>query len=230
MPAYGPGALALFGASLVVLCLAVSPLRWLAFVPGVLGLWLANAPERADIYIDREGRGAAVRSQDAMLVPVGRASAFATEQWLRADGDAREVAAVIAGANARCDALGCTAEAPDGRAVAVVLDRRAFETDCRRAAIVVTALRAPPTCKAPLVIDRGFLEKNGATSIRLAPSGPVIATARPKAGTRAWMARAGPALRPPVTSASVEHTGSLSREPEPPPDTDLGRDPGAEYL
>ena len=89
VPAFGPGALALFGAALVLLCLAVSPLRWLAMIPAAAGLWLASASERADIYVDREGRGAAVRGPQAHLVPVGRASAFATEQWLRADGDAR---------------------------------------------------------------------------------------------------------------------------------------------
>jgi hypothetical protein len=33
---------------------------------------------------------------------------------------------------------------PDGRAVALTYDRRAFEEDCRRTAIVISRLRALP--------------------------------------------------------------------------------------
>ena len=118
-------------------------------------------------------------------------------------------------------------EGPGGRPVAIVADKRAFEEDCRRATLIITALRAPADCRAPLVIDRAFLDRNGATSIRFEPAGPVIATARRPRAARAWMARrareetAGGSLpRAGSPRAGELETPSPSFEPVPEPDAD----------
>jgi len=173
LPAFGTGALALLAAGLLLATLPVSRLRWLALPPALLGLGLAAMPERFDLYIDRQGGGAAIRGPNGSLSVLGSPSAFVLEQWLKADGDGRPAKAVIGGAakGGQCDRLGCTTRLPDGRAVALVRDRRAFAEDCARAAVLITRLTAPPTCTGPLVIDRRVLAVHGAVALRAEHAG-----------------------------------------------------------
>src|SRR4051812_26785497 len=72
VPAFGAGALGFLAASILVLTLFVSPLRWLAVAPAVMGLWLAATAKRFDLYVDRDGAGAAVRNAHGQLVLLGR--------------------------------------------------------------------------------------------------------------------------------------------------------------
>jgi competence protein ComEC len=192
--AYGPGALGLMALGLVLVVLFGSPLRWLGLAPFLGGLWLSTAPERPDLYVDREGAGIAVRAADGRLAVAGRPSAFVLGQWLRADGDDREPDDASLRAGARCDPLGCVVALPDGRAVAYVADRRAFREDCRRAAILVTRLRAPPECAAPILLDRAFLDGHGATSVTFRDRAPRVATVRSPERSRPWLPK--PATRP----------------------------------
>lgn len=165
VPALGIGALALLSIALIVLTIPASALRWLAVLPAGAGLALAATPERHDLFIDREGAGAAIRKADGRLTLVGKPSSFVAEQWLRADGDARAADDPSLKHGARCDRLGCTVAAGPQRAVAYVQDLAAFEEDCRRAALIVTPLQAPPWCQAPLVLDRHALAARGATTV-----------------------------------------------------------------
>ena len=172
--AFGNGALALMVIGLLMATLFVSPLRRLAVIPAGIGFALAMTPDRPDLYVDRNGAGAAIRGADGRLVLLGRPSTFVTAQWLKADGDARLMtdapedsdASLHAGVN--CDPLGCTKALVGGHAVAFVMDARAFREDCARAAIVITPLEAPPSCAAPRVIDRMTLQRHGAVSAHFA--------------------------------------------------------------
>ncbi len=166
VPAFGPCALLLLSAALLLSTLPVSQLRWLALVPGCIGVVLAASPERQDIYIDREGRGAAVRGADGLLAILGRPSSFVLEQWLKADGDRRKPTELAAGTQ-RCDLVGCTIRSVDGSWVALTLDKRALPEDCSRADILITPLNFTLTCAASLTIDRRFLAARGAVAIRL---------------------------------------------------------------
>jgi competence protein ComEC len=167
VPALSVGALAFLSMAILVLTIPASSLRWLALLPAGAGLALAVAPNRFDIYIDREGAGAAIRSAAGQLTLVGRPSSFVVEQWLRADGDGRRAEDASLRRNARCDRIGCVVEAGGGRRIALVQDDAAFEEDCRRAAIVITRLKAPPRCDAALVLDRDALSARGATALGL---------------------------------------------------------------
>ncbi len=151
VPAFAAEALGLMALALIVLTVLVSPLRIGAVVPAAAGLWMAATPKRFDIFIDRSGAGAAVSSASGALVTLGRVWPFVVEQWLRADGDARKSDDAALRAGARCDALGCVVDLADGRSVALVQDRRAFDEDCRRAAFVISPLAAPPTCRPPVL-------------------------------------------------------------------------------
>ncbi len=94
--------------------------------------------------------GAAVRGPDGRLAALGRPSGFVLEQWLKADGDGRRPGALAAASGGgRCDRLGCTARLADGRAVALVRDRRAFARGLRPGRGADHRPPAPPTCTGP---------------------------------------------------------------------------------
>ena len=90
VPAAGTATLGLLSAAILVATLCVSRLRRLALLPAALGLALGVAPERPDLYVDRDGGAAALRGASGRLVVLGRAPPFVLEQWLHADGDARD--------------------------------------------------------------------------------------------------------------------------------------------
>lgn len=217
IPAFGTGALLLLSAALIVLALPVSGLRWLGLAPAMLGVALAATPVRNDVYIDREGGGAAIRDRSGRLVSLGRPPAFVMEQWLKADGDGRKAKDVIAGTPGRCDRLGCTIETPDGRKVALLKDGRAFAEDCARADILVARLDAPPGCGTGLIVDRTFLAGHGATAIRFTPDGPRLVTARMPGETVPWRpSRATAAVppAPPPRPSAPNPASPLAGEPE----------------
>ena len=197
VPASGLGTLGFLAAALLMLTLPATGLRWLGLVPAGLGLAFAAVPIRPDLYVDREGGGAALRDASGRLAVLGRPPAFVLEQWLKADGDGRARTAPTLTAGPRCDRVGCVAEG-GGVVVALVKDRRAFAEDCGRATVVVSRLAAPPGCGARLVVDRAYLARHGATAVRFAPEGLAVTTAHVPGDPRPWIRRA-PEVQPPVT-------------------------------
>ncbi|MFL5115857.1 MAG: ComEC/Rec2 family competence protein [Microvirga sp.] len=224
VPAFGVAALGCLSVGILIVTLMVSPLRWLAAVPAALGLALAATPQRFDLYVDRSGIGAALRGRDGRLVLVGRSSAFTAEQWLKADGDARRASDPGIRAGPRCDPLGCIAEGPGGRLVALVEDRRAFAEDCGRVAIVVSRLTAPPSCAAATVIDGAFLKTHGATAIRFTAAGETIATARTPGETRPWLAAAAAQARAAPPRPPSKRFPRARAGPDPPDGAPLSSD------
>jgi competence protein ComEC len=203
VPAFGVEALALMAFALVTATLLVSRLRMAAIVPALAGIALAASPKRYDIYIDREGSGAAIRGESGRLVVVGRVPGFVVEQWLKADGDARKPDDPELRAGARCDPLGCVVERAGARPVALVSDRRAFAEDCRRADLVISPLMAPPTCAPALLLDRRFLTEHGAAAVRFTAAAPDIVTTRRPGEARPWRHQARPSratARPPPSA------------------------------
>lgn len=154
----------------------------------LIGLFGAVSGARFDIAVAPTGDAAAIRLANGDLGLVGkRPGAFAAEQWLRADADARLVENANGAGN--CDDLGCIATASDGRVVALVNAPGAFFEDCARAAIIITPLHAPDGCAAPLVIDRDTLARTGAVTLRLAKDGVEWTTARAIDEDRPWSPR-----------------------------------------
>ncbi|MHC2000921.1 ComEC/Rec2 family competence protein [Methylobacterium sp. CM6241] len=186
VPAYGSTALCLLALALLLLALPVSSLRWIGLAPAALGVVLATMPPRYDVYIDREGGGAAFRDGDGRLSILGSPPAFVLEQWLKADGDSRKVAAVAASPRSRCDTVGCVVELGPGRIVALVKDKRAFAEDCERASVIIARRDAPKDCRAGFVIDRAYLALRGATAIRYGPEGPQVTSAHQPHSRPPW--------------------------------------------
>jgi competence protein ComEC len=186
VPALGVTALAFLSLGLLVLTIPASPLRWLALMPAGIGMAFAVTPDRYDIYVEREGAGAAIRNTRGELTIVGKPSGFVAEQWLRADGDVRSADDKSLRQAARCDRLGCVVETSAHRAVAFVQEFSAFGEDCRRAAVIISKLEAPSSCGAALVIDGASLSERGAVAVRFGADSAEIHSVKKGREARVW--------------------------------------------
>ncbi len=160
-------------------------LRMTAIPLAVIGLCgAANGPS-FDIAVAATGDALALRGADGTLSVLGHhPSLFSAEQWLSADADRRDPREAVD--KSACDRIGCVGILPDGRAVALVLDRTAFAEDCLRADVLVTPLYAPPGCAAALIIDREKLNETGAVTLTARGSAWALTIARAADEDRPW--------------------------------------------
>lgn len=189
VPASSVSFILLFSVGLVLLTFLVSPLRYLSLVPLSAVLMLAFTPVRYDLYMDQEGKGAAIRSPNGFLVLMGKPSAFIAQQWLRADGDARQIEDDTLRQGVRCDSIACTTEAKNGKILSFVLDRRAFYEDCERADIILSSYKAPSYCKASIILDRNYLQRHGAVTGNFSGSEIIMQHAKDTGAPRPWSRR-----------------------------------------
>jgi len=184
LPAFAPW-------SIICLALAVlsaiiwrtSLLRLTALPLLALGLLGAASGGSFDLAVAPTGESAAMRGADGRLTVLGKkTSAFAAEQWLRADADGRGAAE----RGGQCDGFGCVAVLPNGDSVALVLDAQAFHEDCARAAIVVSPLIAPSSCAPGILLDKARLQETGAVTPTLGRKRADWRTARAPGEDRPW--------------------------------------------
>jgi competence protein ComEC len=149
---------------------------------GVIGA--LNGP-RYDAIIAPSGDLVAVRAADGKLQIVGKHfNSFAAEQWLAADGDGRDPASAR-DPHALCDRDACIAALRAGRSLSVVMATPAFEEDCTRVAVLVSALAAPANCPAQ-VFDQTSLALTGAVGLTWDGSRFIVATDRSSLEDRPW--------------------------------------------
>ncbi|MFL6972368.1 MAG: ComEC/Rec2 family competence protein [Xanthobacteraceae bacterium] len=186
IPAFGSGALLVGTAGLVLLCLLRTPLRWCgAGVLAIAILWALN-PVRPDVLVADGGHAFAVRTSDGRLTILKTGNnAFAVREWLAADGDARLPNDPTLAAGFTCDPVGCIARMPDGSLASVALGAEAFEEDCARTAIVLSARSAPPFCRATIV-DRTVWRAAGAVALTRIGKAFAMQAARPATESRPW--------------------------------------------
>ncbi len=196
MAAFGTGPLLLCSAGLVVLCLFKTPLRFIGALLIGCAIVLMIRARQPDVLIAPDGSAFAVRGADGRLAVVRSGSdPFAMREWLSADADARTPKDPTLGNGVRCDDAGCIARLRDGSLVAIAKTTEAFEEDCRRAALVISARDAPPGC-AVTVVDRGIWRRSGAMTLRRLGERFEITPARPAGYERPWarmLTPAGPA-------------------------------------
>ncbi len=186
MAAFGTGPLLLCSAGLVVLCLLKTYLRLIgAVLIGCAVLWAIRTPQ-PDVRVAADGGAFAVRGADGRLAMIKTGNdTFAFREWLAADADARTPGDKTLADKIRCDEAGCIARLADGSLVAIAKTLEAFEEDCRRAVLVLSARDAPPACAA-LVIDRQVWRRAGAIALRRVGQGFEITAARPAGHDRPW--------------------------------------------
>jgi competence protein ComEC len=186
MAAFGIGPLIGASIGIVLLGLLRTPLRWCG--AGVLALsvlWALAVPQ-PDVLISADGRNVAVRGKDGRLhlMRTGK-DAFLLREWLAADADGRAPADASLADGVSCDEAGCVAGLTDGSFVALALRAEAVGDDCARAALVVTARQAPPSCPSP-VIDQDRLRRQGTMALRRAGAGFAADAVRPRGFDRPW--------------------------------------------
>jgi competence protein ComEC len=193
MAAFGPTPLLVCSAGLVVFCLLKTPLRLIGLLLiGAAIVLMVRAPQ-PDVLIAGDGGAFAVRGADGRFSVVRSGSdVFAVREWLAADADARSPKDPALGSWIRCDAAGCIGQLRDGSLVAIAKAIEAFEEDCRRAVLVVSASDAPPGCAAA-VVDRAAWRRYGAMALRRVGDHFEITSARPAGYERPWTRTTAPA-------------------------------------
>jgi competence protein ComEC len=184
--AFDGAALLLCTLGLVVVCLLQTPLRLIgAVMIGCAVVMVVRAPQ-PDVLIAADASAAAVRGIDGRLAMLNTSGdVFALREWLAADGDGRAPKDNTLGRGINCDEAGCIGKLKDGSLVAIVKKIDAFEEDCRRAILVISAREAPSDCGA-LTIDRRVGRASGAMALRHVAGRFEISATRPSGYDRPW--------------------------------------------
>jgi len=183
---YGTGPLLLMTAGLLVVGLFKTPLRWSGVLLGAVGVvWAMSAP-RPDVLVSDDGRTFAVRGPSGQFAfhHTG-GDTFAIKEWLAADADGRDYHDRALGEGINCDPSGCVGKLGNGDLVAYDMTPDAFEEDCRRAVLIVTARDAPADCAAQ-VVGRALWRQRGALALRREGSGFAISAVCSPNFDRPW--------------------------------------------
>ncbi|MGA9088155.1 MAG: ComEC/Rec2 family competence protein, partial [Bradyrhizobium sp.] len=220
MAAFGTGPLIVASAGIILLGLLRTPLRWCGAAVLLLSVIWAVAVPQPDILISGDGHQVGVRGRDGRLHLMKTAKdAFLLREWLAADADPRQAGDASLTDGVSCDDAGCVAQMADGRFVALALKPDALDDDCERAALLVTARRAPPGC-GPTVINLEGLRNHGAMALRRTEGGFAVDAVRPKGVDRPWSpAAAADAETQP--SASAPRSAAPRAVDATPAETDL---------
>jgi len=160
--------------------------RWWCLVPLLIGCIWAYAAPRPDMLVAPDAQTVAIRSRDGLLHFVKKPKdRFIARDWLRRDGDGRDIADAVGDPSIKCDGVGCVMK---GRiAVAVSQKPEALMEDCAMAKVVVSAAAAL-ACKGPMVvIDREAAAKGQGWRVDLSPR-PYAQSVRAQRGARPWVA------------------------------------------
>ena len=165
-------------------------LRWRWAGAGLLliGAALTLFSERPDVLIEQDAKSIAVRMDKGHLVPSSaRASRFAVERWLAADGDGATVREAAARAGMTCDETACVARSSGGLKIALLTHPSALWDECGKADVVITAFSFRGACSnAQLVVDRYALYKYGAHALYFNDNGIEVKRVADQRGERPW--------------------------------------------
>jgi competence protein ComEC len=163
-----------------------TPLRWSGAAALVLAVVWALAVPQPDVLVSGDGHNVGVRGKDGRLHLMRTAKdAFLLKEWLAADADGRQPADASLAEGVSCDEAGCVTQMADGAFVALALRPDALTDDCERAALVVTARQASPSCPSP-VIDQNRLRSQGPIALRRTRTGFAVDAVRPRGVDRPW--------------------------------------------
>jgi competence protein ComEC len=158
--------------------------RWLGLVPTVVGVALAVFAPLPQMLVASDALTIAVRGDDGRLHFVRKPKdKFTAREWLRRDGDGREIADAVGMAGLKCDGVGCVVKR--GVTIAASLKPEALAEDCVRTQVVVSAVKAG--CVGPkVVIDRDAAATGEGYQVMLSPV-PSSLSVRATRGTRPWV-------------------------------------------
>ncbi|MEP3279170.1 MAG: ComEC/Rec2 family competence protein [Stappiaceae bacterium] len=172
LPKFSPVGLVLMSFGLLWLCVWQTAIRFAGILPILLALYMASGAVPPDIIFSDQGKKIAARSvAGELMIGVRRKTDFIGENWLTANGISESLASRRMSSPQRvCDKSACILSAHDRNGnreiiVSQVKSPHAFDEDCKRADIVVTALRAPQNCEqqGAMVLDKPFWQTHGAS-------------------------------------------------------------------
>jgi competence protein ComEC len=161
--------------------------RWWGAVPMLGGIALAWFAPLPDMLVAADASTIAIRGEDGLLHFVKKpADKFAARDWLRRDGDARDIADAVGMPGLSCDGLGCVVT--QKVLIAVSYYPEALEEDCRRARILVSTAAAVGCTGPAVVIDQKAAREGEGWRVTLSPT-PTAISVRELRGERPWVAR-----------------------------------------
>jgi competence protein ComEC len=136
----------------------------------------------------------ALRGEDGLLHFLRKPQdKYAARDWLRRDGDGRDIEQAVGVPGTLCDGLGCvvtktivlgTSRRPV--VIAAGLRPEALEEDCLRAQIIVNAAQSSACKSSALVIDQRAAEQGQGWRVLLSPI-PSAVSVRQLRGERPWV-------------------------------------------
>jgi competence protein ComEC len=163
------------------------PWRWWGLAPLFAGMGWAYLAPLPDMLVAGDATTIAIRASDGLLHFIRKpADKFAGRDWLRRDGDGRELDQALGLPGLTCDGLGCVFR---GRTViAASLHPEALDQDCIRAMVVISAAQAPHCAGPAVVIDQKSAERGEGWRVTLSPI-PSAISVRQSRGERPWVGR-----------------------------------------
>ncbi len=160
--------------------------RWWGGLALLAGALLAGFAPQPDMLVARDAMTIAVRGSDGLLYFLRKPKdKFAVREWLKRDGDGRDIADAVGMPGLRCGGLGCVVNRPP--MIAAGLRPEALAEDCARASVVIST--ATGNCKGPaIVIDQKSAADGQGWEITLS-SPPTAVSVREWRGDRPWVAK-----------------------------------------
>ncbi len=166
--------------------------RWLGVAPVAAGILLTLTARQPDLLIAEDGKLVAFRQDNGVMALSNRAhDKFTQSVWVRraGEGDIEDNPPPLmhdVADSEHCSQDACRFIVASHR-VAILSDVHGFAAACDSdAEIVISAIAAHAHCKAPLVIDRTDLARDGATAILFGETGLRIETVGQDSGDRPW--------------------------------------------
>jgi competence protein ComEC len=159
--------------------------RWWGLAPLVLGALLAWRAPLPDMLVGADAVTIAIRGEDGLLHFVRKPrDKYAARDWLRRDGDARDIEDAVGLPGMKCDGVGCVVM--KGKLlIAASLRPEALLEDCARAQVLVS-MAAANNCKGPaVVIDQNAAGQGWRVTLS---SPPTVTSVRDYRGDRPWVA------------------------------------------
>ena len=159
--------------------------RWLGLAPMALGAVLAWTAPLPDMLVAADATTVAIRGEDGLLhflrKPLDK---YAARDWLKRDGDSRDISEAVGLPGMQCDGMGCVVKRPV--TIAASLRPEALEEDCRRAQIVISAAQAENCKSSAVVIDQRAAEQGEGWRVSLSQT-PTAISVRAMRGMRPWV-------------------------------------------
>jgi competence protein ComEC len=159
--------------------------RWWGFAPMLVGVGIAYFAPLPDMLVAGDATTIAIRGEDGLLHFVRKpADKYAARDWLRRDGDGRDIGDAVGLPGLACDGLGCVVTRKV--LIATSLHPEALDEDCARAKVVVSTAGAI-NCKGPAVVIDGKAAQEGeGWRVTLSPF-PIATSVRFARGERPWV-------------------------------------------